>query len=299
MRLAELVAGIHDGFDTGAAMADVAALCTHDRYQASAGIHAAAQYVARRAEEAGLAEVTVHAFPADGGRHWWSFRAPRSWTPLRARLTVGGTDLVSYPAHAYTLAAYSAPTPRGGAAVTVRRWSDVDGRAGDDLTGTLVVLDTPVAPATTIGRLMAAGATGMVADPLGGRPDRGPAQVGRLELPPGATMAGFSVTPAVLRRLLVAADAGTPASMEIVLDPAPVPMPVVTALLPGDGEGEILLSAHLCHPRPSANDNASGVAALLGAARVLVARGGTGRCGLRFLWGPEFTGTVAYLHDVV
>ncbi|MGH3632263.1 MAG: M28 family peptidase, partial [Sciscionella sp.] len=64
----------------------------------------------------------------------------------------------------------------------------------------------------------------------------------------------------------------------------------------------VLLSAHLCHPRPGANDNASGVAALLGIARVLTMKNGP--CakrgpGVRFLWGPEFTGIAAYLHDVV
>jgi hypothetical protein len=300
MRLADLVAGVYARFDTAAAMADVTAICAHDRYQASAGINAAAAHVAARAEAAGLADVTVRTFPADGARRWWTYHAPESWTPLRARLTVDGTDLVRYPEQPYTLAAYSAGTVPGGRTVRMRRWSEARGDA--DLSGVLVVVDTPEPPSTLVARLAASGATGMVADPLGGRPGRGPDQVGRLELLPGTGIVAFSVTPPVLARLVAAADAGTAATVDVRLDPDPAPMPIVTALLPGtDGTGEeMLLSAHLCHPRPSANDNASGVAALLGTARVLRAAGSRAPgAGIRFLWGPEFTGTAAYLHDVV
>ncbi|RCG32405.1 DUF4910 domain-containing protein [Sphaerisporangium album] len=83
-------------------------------------------------------------------------------------------------------------------------------------------------------------------------------------------------------------------------------MPLVTGLIPGEEATETLLYAHLCHPRPSANDNATGVAALLGIARVLASAGGDARSGagarprrgVRFVWGPEFTGMAAYLHDV-
>src|ERR1700722_3997895 len=123
MRLADLVAALHREFDADLAMADVHAICAHDRYQASAGIAAAADYVAGRATAAGLADVTVLSFPADGAKRWWTYRAPRSWTPVRATLAVGGAALVSYPAQPYTLAAYSAPTPAGGRRLPLVRYS--------------------------------------------------------------------------------------------------------------------------------------------------------------------------------
>jgi aminopeptidase YwaD len=58
--------------------------------------------------------------------------------------------------------------------------------------------------------------------------------------------------------------------------------------------------AHLCHPQPSANDNASGAAAALEAARTLQSLVGGGRLPrprrtVRFLWLPEITGMHAYL----
>jgi len=58
--------------------------------------------------------------------------------------------------------------------------------------------------------------------------------------------------------------------------------------------------AHLCHPRPSANDNASGAGAVMEAARALQALVTAGvlaapRRTIRFLLVPEMTGTYAYL----
>jgi peptidase M28-like protein len=299
MRLADLVATLYRAFDPDLAMADVRAICEHDRYQASAGITAAAGYVAERASAAGLTDVTVFSFPADGAKRWWTYRAPRSWTPVRASLAVDGALLVSYPAQAYTLAAYSAPTPPGGRTLPLVRYSAA--RAGRAARGALVVLDEPVALGDIAGSMAAAGAVAFAVDALSGRPDRTAGQVGRLELAPGSKLAAFSVTAAQLSSLLTAADAGATATADIELDAAVSAMPVVTGWLPGTSQssrtGELLLSAHLCHPRPGANDNASGVAALLGIARMLAGSWQGG--GVRFLWGPEFVGTVAYLHDLV
>lgn len=75
---------------------------------------------------------------------------------------------------------------------------------------------------------------------------------------------------------------------------------VVSATIPGESDEEIVLVGHLCHPQPSCNDNASGAAAVLEAARALhsliagnkLARP---RRTMRFLWVPEMTGTYAFL----
>jgi hypothetical protein len=80
----------------------------------------------------------------------------------------------------------------------------------------------------------------------------------------------------------------------------PGSLEVVTSLIPGQEKKEIVVVAHLCHPKPSAGDNASGVAALLETHRVLVdliERGDlpVPRYGIRFLLVPEITGTFAYL----
>jgi hypothetical protein len=79
--------------------------------------------------------------------------------------------------------------------------------------------------------------------------------------------------------------------------------PVLSAVIDGreHRNEEVLLLAHLCHPRPGANDNASGSALLLEIARTITTLIEREQLPLplrtiRFLWVPEFFGTVAYLH---
>jgi aminopeptidase YwaD len=63
---------------------------------------------------------------------------------------------------------------------------------------------------------------------------------------------------------------------------------------------EVLLMAHLCHPKPAAEDNASGSAAICDIACAiseLISKKGAKRPRrtLRFLWVPEMYGTMAYV----
>jgi len=75
---------------------------------------------------------------------------------------------------------------------------------------------------------------------------------------------------------------------------------VVSGLIAGQTDEEVLVVAHLCHPQPSANDNASGSAAVLELARTLQHLIDSEmlpqpRRSIRVLLVPEMTGTYAYL----
>jgi hypothetical protein len=77
---------------------------------------------------------------------------------------------------------------------------------------------------------------------------------------------------------------------------------VVTATIPGTdpAAGEIVYSCHLDHERPGANDNGSGCVTILESARVLAHLIESGQLPrpkrtLRFTWGPEVEGTMAFL----
>ena len=64
---------------------------------------------------------------------------------------------------------------------------------------------------------------------------------------------------------------------------------------PDPDVGEMLISAHLCHPM-QANDDAAGVVTAIEVARRLAANPlPTGSMGVRFWFGPETIGTIAYL----
>lgn len=79
---------------------------------------------------------------------------------------------------------------------------------------------------------------------------------------------------------------------------------LLTALIPGSddklGNEEIVFSCHLDHPRPGANDNASGCVSILEAARTLQALVSkklmpAPKRGLRFIWPAEIEGSLIYL----
>lgn len=76
----------------------------------------------------------------------------------------------------------------------------------------------------------------------------------------------------------------------------------VVASIKGEIDEEVLLVAHICHPQPSSNDNASGCAAVMEAARALqrlITRGELPRPkrSIRFMLMPEMTGTYAWLAE--
>jgi len=82
---------------------------------------------------------------------------------------------------------------------------------------------------------------------------------------------------------------------------------LATAVIPGTDPGvakeEIVFSCHLDHPRPGANDNASGCVSILESARALkrLVEGGVlppPRRSLRFIWPAEIEGSIIYLSSL-
>ena len=80
---------------------------------------------------------------------------------------------------------------------------------------------------------------------------------------------------------------------------------IVSATIPGADEklkkDDIVFTCHLDHPRPGANDNASGCVAILEVARTLQKLITEKRIPrpartIRFLWPPEIEGSIAYLN---
>jgi hypothetical protein len=293
-RVTRLVQATYHGFDPDLAGRELRELVTYDRYQASAGVEGAAAYVAERAVAAGLEDVEVHSYPADGRRRWWTFAAPMSWTPGRAELTLveadgrPGETVVSYPDQPYRLAFQSASTVDQGVHTPLVLWSRW---SGGPLLGRTVVIDAPTR-ALPLPELADAGAIGVVVG--AGSGDENLAR--RLELPNGSPLFGFSLSPSQFRRIMAAAVAGGSARVMVSAHQR-ANLPVVTGRLAGTGPGGVLVCAHLCHPAPSANDNASGVVALLAVARTAAARRLSLRRGLWFVWGPEFVGLAAHLYQ--
>ncbi|MEJ1962171.1 MAG: DUF4910 domain-containing protein [Gammaproteobacteria bacterium] len=280
------------------AMEDLAEICRHDRYQASHGINAAARFVAERAREAGLADVWIHQFPADGARHWWTFRAPVSWTPTQAILRIVRQNeprlIVDHEREPFALATYSAPSLSAGTACPLVNIVDAERRG---LSGAIVLIGRDCAQ--PLDRLVSfiteRGACGFATDGPARRVDDREFR-GRVELRPDCRVFGFSLTSDEMRRARAAAEEGAHGEALVQIDRAAL-MPVVTGVVPGaPGQREVWLTSHLCHPRPGANDNASGSAALLALARMMRAPHAPSAT-VRFVWGPEYLGVAALLHE--
>lgn len=285
--LADTVAELYHELDIDESMRVLAELTRFDRYQGSAGIGAAAELVAEQARRAGLVDVEILRLPADGRTRWWTFTAPASWTPRAASLSIaGGSRLVGYPEHPYSLAANSAGT--NGA---VRTLPIVEAVEPIWPRGALVLVESISSLGPDLfARLRDSAAAGFA---VVTHPDR-PGHVGRVELTADSGLFAFSVDPQRYADLREAARTGRRADVVVDVDTSPQYMPVVTARTASGGPRECLVTAHLCHPAPGANDNASGVTAALAVGRLLTSR--PLRRAVRFVWGPEFVGLAAYLH---
>lgn len=278
----------------------LAEICAFDRYQASLGLNQAIERLADAARRLGADQVCIDRYAANGQAQWWSFEAPRAWTPLQARLIATGLAdtpslVIDHAASPFAVAAYARATSPD----TPFRLIDL-AEPSRDLTDGLVLLPPDQAPSPAlIEKLTAAGAAGFLTDAPKRADADGTPRRGRIELPPGSGLFAFSATPAEMALARRHAERGTQALVTLIIDES-ASMPVLSAAAPGDDDGpEIWVTAHLCHPRPGANDNASGAAALLGVLEMLLSRPAARGRTVRFLWGPEFLGVAAALHDTL
>ncbi len=129
-------------------------------------------------------------------------------------------------------------------------------------------------------------------------PNSLPDAVNYLSFPPYSSgeVAGFSLTYSEYKRLLQQAEKTLEIEAMLETDEGTGTLEVLESVA-GDESGEypILLTAHLCHPKPGGNDNASGAALLSEIVRVLR------KCGFEkkvvALWIPEMYGTLAYFEE--
>ncbi|GBQ24700.1 peptidase M28 [Gluconacetobacter sacchari DSM 12717] len=114
---------------------------------------------------------------------------------------------------------------------------------------------------------------------------------GRIELSSYSDLFALSLTPSEHHYLAAALEAGpVAAEVAIAIDQLGC-VPVLEIRTDPAACKEILLCAHICHLRPGANDNASGVALLC----ELLRTAAESLPAVRLVFAPEFTGMSAYL----
>ncbi len=314
----QILSAVQDRLSGHIAKGYVADIVQYHRIQASPGFREAAKYCHGRLQEFGV-DAQVLGFPAQEGIHCWAMPMFQEWECSEGVLHLiepkgAGRKLADYNEVKISLIQRSASF-EGEAEVVLledgEEWAEYEGL---DLRGKVVLSrgDKDRLQHLAVER---GGAEGIIFD--------GMKELPRLRHPMDVPDAlqytsfwwyggerrcfGFVLSPkegARLRALIRERQReGKPpvkVRAKVVSRFWDGELNVVSALIPGSTKEEVAVVAHLCHPEPSANDNASGAATVLEVARTLqtlISEGKLARPqrGIRLLLVPEMSGTQAYL----
>lgn len=282
------------------------------RIQASPGFHDAIYYVKEVVDQFPGIRTEVEVYPADGKTKTWQWTAPLGWrvangelhlvSPQQELLTRFDETPVSVVAHSQS-ADIVAPVVyvEDGTFEKDYRRIDVKGK---------IVLTSGRAKEVQQEAVYKRGALGTIHYPPLEKRIKHPNLIQYLGIWPNAIEKdkvgfAFSVSGQVGTRLrhLIETEPEVLVHAKVDAELFNGEQRVLSAIIEGTEflREEIVLIAHLCHPRPGANDNASGSALLMELARVITTLINEGKLPaplrtIRFLWVPEFFGTIAYFH---
>jgi aminopeptidase YwaD len=270
----------------------------------------AAQFILQRAHEYGLADARSEQYPIDGSKNYGLMRSYLGWTVEEGRLWEVHPQhilLGDWKTDPIRLADYSHSADVETELVDVGDGASEADYSGKDVRGKIVLADGVLARVQELA-IVQRGAAGIVSD----MPNQTTAWSGlnttivRWGHLDARQSSGFAFM--VSRQTAEAMRSSLRSAERIILNAhvkatvGPGHWTVVTATIPGTdpAAGEIVYSCHLDHERPGANDNGSGCVTILESARVLAHLIESGQLPrpprtLRFTWGPEVEGTMAFL----
>src|SRR3954471_1835660 len=287
------------------------------RMRGSRGFRAAAERVRDRAREYGLSEVEILELPADGTVFYGTQRSRPAWDVDFAELWeqrqegsswVDAERVASWEARPIVLAQDSAGGEAAAELVDVGAGTAEGDYQGKDVRGKLVLASAQPGAVykLAVDRLGAAGIVSYAQNQVTGwwKEDETLVRWGHLETFPAPKTFAFMVSLKQARawqeRLARGETVRLRASVKAGQHPGTYS--IATGVIPGaDRQHEVVLSCHLDHQRPGANDNASGCATILEVGRPVAKLVREGRLApprrtLRFVWPPEIEGTTSLLN---
>lgn len=293
------------------------AIVGNHRMRGSHGFRAAADHIAAQLRAYGLPQVDVISLPADGTQFYGTQKGRPAWDAEFAELwELDGegrprTRLASWESMPLTLAQDSESADVKADLVDVgdgTRAGDYDGK---DVRGTIVLTSSQPSAVEKLA-VEERGAAGIVSYAQNQRTawwgeNENLVRWGHLDSFPKTPTFAFMVTLKQARAWKERLARGERIPLHAVVKAGrhPGSYDIVTAVIPGSDAArareEIVFSCHLDHPRPGANDNASGCATILEVARAFAKLVREGRIPapartLRFVWPPEIEGTLALLN---
>lgn len=292
----------------------VADLSRFHRIQASPGFRQAADLIYQRLVRDGL-DAEILSYPADEVSQFWATPSFQEWHCEDATLHLiepqeNAQELANFRACPISLIQRSVSFAGEAEVVLVQDGTEKADYDGLNVAGKIVLTRGDIHRVRRLA-VEERGAIGILFDGMRPvppvRPEGDLADVRQYTSfwwePSDTKYFGFVLTPRqgqALRHLLKKGKTPVRVRAQVTSRLYDGAMEVVSAAIPGETEEEILVVAHLCHPQPSANDNASGAAAALEAARTLhtlISEGILTRPQrtIRFLWMAEINGMYAYL----
>lgn len=305
---------IWSAYSGEAAWQTVADLSRFHRIQASPGYRQAAELIFQRLVRDGV-QAEVLSYPANEGTAFWASPSFQEWLCTDATLHLiepetESAELANYRACPLSLIQRSTSFSGEAEVILLQDGSKNSDYEGLEVEGKIVLTRGDLSRVRKLA-VEKRGAIGILFDSMRPvppvRPEGDLADIQQYTSfwwrPKDTRCFGFVLTPRQgqgLRKLLKKGAAPVRVRAEVSSCLYDGEMEVVSASIPGELAEEIMVVAHLCHPQPSANDNASGAAAALEAATVLHKLIDDGTLAppkrtIRFLWMPEIHGMYAYL----
>ncbi|MHA1927746.1 MAG: DUF4910 domain-containing protein, partial [Candidatus Thorarchaeota archaeon] len=284
----------------------------HHRIQCSPGLHNSLQYLKAELESISDAEVKIYEYPADGKSAIGQWDNLFGWFPKSAFLELIEPEskmLADFGSEPISLAAHSTSADIEAEVVYVGRGLLTEDYEGKDIAGK-IVLTTSRASQAQRAACIDRGAIGV----LTFVPPSGIDELADLRRYEGIwpnpgekekTKFGFALTQADGVQIRKWLDEGKTVKVRAKVDAElkDGKHGVLSAVIPGkDPSKEVWLTAHVCHPHPGANDNASGNGALAEVFRTITSLLSRGKIeqldySLRFIWMPEWNGMIQFMHN--
>lgn len=283
----------------------------YDRVQASEGFRAAAELIQQELEKIGYTDAIIEGWPSNGSRYYYTYQTPIGWRASFGELWITSPHkekLCSYEEIPLTLVKHS------NAANVEAELIDVGTGVGEaaylnkDVKGK-IVLATAYTGSVMREAVVKRGALGVITyfapDERPGYPNmiRYTAVWPKWEEREKIGF-GFNVSKnqGWLLKKMLAEGKTVKLKAKVEAEYYDSKIEVLSVSMPGttEPEKEVMIIGHLCHPMPSTNDNASGSGGMLEMARALKNMIDKGlveppKRTIRFLWVPEFYGTIPYI----
>ncbi|MBU2598083.1 MAG: DUF4910 domain-containing protein [Actinobacteria bacterium] len=309
---------IDEEFSGDRAKQFVSKIMSYHRIQASPGFREAAKYCHKVLSKSNI-KAEILSFPADGKSRYWSLDMFEEWDASEANLYIIEPEryrkkLADYNDLKISLIQRSASTECEAEIVILEDGENISDYEGIDVKGKIVLTkgDIRIIYYLAIEKF---GAIGIIFDGIKEvKPIRH-----RMDIPDAVQYSsfwwhkgdkkcfGFVLSPKEGERLRELIRERIKNNKSPIRVKAKVKSKfykgkaeVVSAIIPGKTDKEIIIISHLCHPQGTANDNASGSATNLEIARTINKLINEGKLqkpkrSIRFLWVPEMNGTIQFL----